>query len=102
MSLNVFRRRLTTAPAARSTKSRVKRLGGVLLLGALLSFPLAIVLGVSGAQAASCTAAGSGNWSTITWTGCASGPQAGDAVTISGAFTVTLNVDTPALSSVTI
>jgi MSHA biogenesis protein MshQ len=51
-----------------------------------------------------CTSNTSGNWSlSSTWTNCRGGiPLAGDNVTIANAHNVTLNVDTPALNTLTV
>ncbi len=50
------------------------------------------------ASDASCVSNGTGNWTTITWTNCASGPGTGDTVTISNNNTVTLNTSPTVLS----
>lgn len=65
---------------------------------------LVLLIGIgcasSAALAATCTSAASGPWTTIAWTGgCPAGPQAGDAVVIRAADTVTLNTNPSPLSS---
>src|SRR5438477_10475464 len=59
-----------------------------------LLFVLASALLAQSALAVACTSAGSGNWTAITWTGCAGGPAAADDVTIRAADTVSLNTST--------
>lgn len=54
------------------------------------------------AGAATCTAAGNGNWSTIAWSGCAGGPSSGDAAVIPSGRSVTLDVSTPAMASLAV
>lgn len=51
-----------------------------------------------------CTSQATGSWGTAsTWTNCSGGiPQAGDSATIAAGHNVTLNVNTPALASLTI
>jgi hypothetical protein len=57
---------------------------------------------VLGAPQAICTSAGTGNWTAITWTGCAAGPQAGDNVVIAAGNIVTLNANPPTLASLAV
>ena len=53
------------------------------------------------ASDANCISTATGNWSTITWTNCASGPQSADTVTITQGQTVTVDV-TQIVSGITI
>jgi len=46
------------------------------------------------APEATCTSGGSGNWTAITWSGCAGTPQPGDDVVIATGTTVTLDTST--------
>lgn len=63
-----------------------------------------IVVTVAYRQPVNCTSNASGNWSLAsTWVNCRSGvPLVGDTVTIASGHTVTLNVATPAIASLTI
>lgn len=53
------------------------------------------------ASDAVCIAAGTGNWTTITWTNCGAGPTATDSVEIPNGFSVTLNTS-PTVDSIDI
>ena len=68
-------------------------------VGLLALLGMALLLCPRPALAAACSSSGSGNWSTITWS-CGHVPVAGDDVTI--ANTVTLDVATPSLASLTV
>ena len=70
-----------------NTTNRLLRL--CLIAGWLVA--IAIVLAPQAAHAATCTAYGSGNWSSISWSGCT--PGSGDDVIIFDNQTVTLDVD---------
>ncbi len=53
------------------------------------------------ASDAVCIAAGSGNWTTITWTNCGAGPTSADSVQIPNGFSVTLNTS-PTITTIDI
>lgn len=76
-----------------------------LVIGSMAALFLAAASGAHPAAAepeATCTSAGSGNWTAITWTGCAGGPQSGDAVIIAAGHTVTLNTSPVTITSLTV
>ena len=66
-------------------------------------FCLGLILGqpanrsANATTASTCTSAASGNWTAITWSGCAVGPQSGDVVVIAPGHTV--NLDTSVIIS---
>ncbi|HRQ40301.1 MAG TPA: G8 domain-containing protein [Chloroflexota bacterium] len=77
-----------------------------LFVKALLVLTLALLIGRTSPAAAdvqaTCTSGGTGSWTSITWTGCASGPQSGDDVIIASGHTVTLNTSPVTINSLTI
>ena len=58
----------------------------------------ATVLGEPEAPTATCTSTASGDWTTISWAGCASGPQVNDGVVIAAGHTVILDTDVTSAS----
>lgn len=85
------------------SRNRILHLG----IGLVLALFLWTVSGVSPAAAApdaTCTSTGTGNWGTAgTWTGCGGlVPQTGDTVIIAVGHTVTVNVNTNNISSLTV
>ncbi|MBX3055141.1 MAG: G8 domain-containing protein [Anaerolineae bacterium] len=76
-----------------------------LVIGSMAALFLAAASGAHPAAAepqATCTSNGNGNWTAISWTGCAGVPQNGDDVIIAAANTVTVNANTNTLASLTV
>lgn len=74
------------------------------LVAAVLAVAVLGALPAGRALAATCTSAGSGNWSAPgTWSGCGSGiPQDGDEVIIASGHTVTVDTNTNSINSLTV
>lgn len=76
-----------------------------LVIGSMAALFLAAASGAHPAAAepqATCTSASNGNWTSISWTGCAGLPQSGDDVIIAAGHTVTVNTGTITINSLTV